>query len=340
MRAAIFYPDGPQLEERPEPTPGADDALVQVEYCGICGSDLHAAEPDFRAGTIMGHEFIGTVLEVGADVREFRVGDRVAVNPNGVVCGHCEFCRSGRANLCADVWKYSVGVARDGGLAPLAAVDQRTLYRLPDGASFRHAALVEPLAVALRAVKSSGITLGDNAIVFGGGPIGLLATALLRAGGATDISVVEPSAVRREKAVAVGATRAIDPGAGPLAELLVGPRPRYGFDATGVPEVVKDAVGVLAPGGTLTISGWSKRLPSFAAQDLIFKEITLRGSFIYTTEFDAALAMIATGRIDVEPLISGVLPVSEVPAAFDAMGNSPEVTKFLISDLHAGSTEG
>ncbi|MBN9180462.1 MAG: alcohol dehydrogenase catalytic domain-containing protein, partial [Microbacterium sp.] len=111
MRAAIFYPDGPQLEERPEPTPGAGDALVQVEYCGICGSDLHAAEPDFKAGTIMGHEFVGTVLEVGANVRDFRAGDRVAVNPNGVVCGHCEFCRSGRANLCEDVWKYSVGVA-------------------------------------------------------------------------------------------------------------------------------------------------------------------------------------------------------------------------------------
>lgn len=335
MLSAIFYPDGPHLEERPEPTPGPADALVHVEYCGICGSDLHASEPDFKTGTIMGHEFVGTVLEVGADVREFRAGDRVAVNPNGAVCGHCDMCRSGRANLCADVWKYSVGVARDGGLAPLAAVDQRTLYRLPDGASFRHAALVEPLAVALRAVRSSGISLGDSAVVFGGGPIGLLATALLRAGGATDISVVEPSPVRRAKAEVLGATRTIDPEAGALGDLLPGPAPQFGFDATGVPEVVKDAVAVLAPGGTLTISGWSKRLPAFAAQDLIFKEITVRGSFIYTTEFDQALAMIATGVIDVEPLISGVLPVSKVPEAFDAMGNSPEVTKFLISDRNA-----
>jgi 2-desacetyl-2-hydroxyethyl bacteriochlorophyllide A dehydrogenase len=339
MLAAIFYPDGPKLEERPEPTPGAGDALVQVEYCGICGSDLHAAEPDFKTGTIMGHEFVGTILEVGAEVRDFRAGDRVSVNPNGAVCGHCEFCRSGRANLCADVWKYSVGVARDGGLAPLAAVDQRTLYQVPEGASFRHAALVEPLAVALRAVRSSGIKVGDTAVVFGGGPIGLLATALLRAGGATDISVVEPSSVRREKAVLLGADRAVDPAAGPLVDLLPGKAPQFGFDATGVPEVVKDAVGVLAPGGTLTISGWSKRLPMFAAQDLIFKEITLRGSFIYTTEFDQALAMIATGGIDVEPLISGVLPVSEVPEAFAAMGNSPEVTKLLISDLHAATAE-
>lgn len=335
MHAAVFYPDGPQIEERPEPVAGVGEVLLQVEYCGICGSDLHAAEPDFHSGTILGHEFVGTVVDIGGDVNDFRTGDRVAVNPNGVVCGVCDECRIGRPNLCADVWRYSVGVVRDGGLAPYAKTDQRTLHRLPEQVSFRQAALVEPLAVALRAVRTSGFSTGDSAVVFGGGPIGLLIASLLRSEGATDLSVVEPSLARREKAQALGATRTIDPEAGPLIDQFADlTRPRFAFDCTAVAQIVKDAVAILAPGGTLTVSGWAPTPPTFDPKDLVFKEITLRGSFIYTTEFAEALEMIGSSRIDVEPLVSGVMSVEDVPDAFAAMRDSPEVIKFLISAFH------
>jgi 2-desacetyl-2-hydroxyethyl bacteriochlorophyllide A dehydrogenase len=338
MRTAVFAPNGPIIEDRPKPAPGPSDVLLRVEYCGICGSDLHAAEPDFHTGTTLGHEFVGTVEEVGSDVADFQPGDRVAVNPNGVVCGACEMCRTGQVNLCPAVWKHSVGVVRDGGLAAYATTDRRTLHRLPDGLSFRHAALVEPLAVALRAVRTSGFADGDSAVVFGGGPIGLLTTALLRAGGAARIAVVEPSAARREKAMVMGANRTVDPATTQVREEFVAQdRPRFAFDCSGVAEVVDDAVAVLAPGGTLTISGWSRRPPTFRAEDLVFKEVTIRGSFIYVKEFADALDLIATSTIDVEPLISGVVPVERVPEAFAAMSTSPEVTKFLVSEFHSST---
>jgi threonine dehydrogenase-like Zn-dependent dehydrogenase len=336
MRAVVFGLDGqPHLEDVPEPTPARDEVVLRVGYCGICGSDLHAAAPDFRAGTTMGHEFAGDVVAVGSGVENWRIGDRACVNPNGDWCGSCVYCRAGMTNMCPSIWETVIGLARNGGMAPFATVPARTLHRLPDSVSSRQGAWVEPLAVALRTVRRSGIALGDDAIVFGAGPIGLLVTKLLRAAGAGHITAVEPNAVRAEAAGAAGAETVIDPTTTSLEDAFPDPfrAPGFGYECTGVASVLQSAMRVLRPHGRLMVTGLARQDPSFRAADLLFKEIEIRGSFIYTDEFPAAIDLLARGAVDVEPLISGVLDFGEGLRAFDQMVQSSSTIKVLLSDL-------
>jgi threonine dehydrogenase-like Zn-dependent dehydrogenase len=336
MRAVVFGADGkPHREDVPEPRPAADEVLLKVGYCGICGSDLHSAEPDFRPGTTMGHEFSGEIVEIGASVEDWAVGDRVVVNPNGDWCGTCGFCMQGHFNMCPLIWDNVIGLARNGGMAPLAAVRARTLYRLPDAVTLRQGAWVEPVAVALRTVRRSGIALGDDAIVFGAGPIGLLVVKLLRAAGAGRITAVEPTRARADAALAAGAHAVIDPTATSLNEAFSDrlAAPAFAFECTGVAEVVNAAVSVLRPHGILAVTGFARKNPFFDAADLLFKEIEIRGSFIYTSEFSGAIDLLARGAIDVEPLISGVLDFGNGLTAFDQMLNSNSTIKVLMTDL-------
>jgi threonine dehydrogenase-like Zn-dependent dehydrogenase len=285
----------------------------------------------------MGHEFAGEVSAVGSAVEHWRIGDRACVNPNGDWCGVCGFCRAGMSNMCPFIWDKVIGLARNGGMAPYAAVRARTLHRLPNAVSLRQGAWVEPLAVALRTVRRSGIGLGDDAIVFGAGPIGLLVIKLLCATGVSHITAVEPTAARAEAARAAGAHIVIDPTATSLEEAFPDPlqAPRFAFECTGVASVVKSAVHVLRPHGRLMVTGLARQDPSFSAADLIFKEVEIRGSFIYTDEFPTAIDLLAQGAVDVEPLISNVLDFGEGLQAFDQMLTSSDTIKVLLSDRPA-----
>ena len=171
MKAVVFR-DGRAvaIEERPEPEPGPEETLVRAEYCGICGTDLRATRLEglFAPGVVMGHEFAGEVVALGPDVGRWSPGDRVTVNPNSAVCGACRECRSGRTNLCRVGKTRSVGVKRDGGMAPYVNLPVAVLHRLPDGVTTRQGAWVEPLAVALRVVRVSEFRVGGSAVVLGG----------------------------------------------------------------------------------------------------------------------------------------------------------------------------
>ena len=336
MKSVVFTSAGEVVDDRPEPTPARDEVLLQVAYCGICGSDLHAATPDFHPGCVMGHEFSATVLDTGADVAGFRAGDHVVVNPNGDVCGECPACRTGAVNTCVRIPETGIGLARNGGLAPLAAVRARAVHRLPESVDLLTGAWTEPLAVALRTVRRSGFSVGQEAVVFGGGPIGLLVTGILSAAGASRIWVVEPNLTRREAALHQGATDVVDPATTPVVEVFAdqATAPRFAFECAGVAGLVDQALKVLRPSGTLTVTGYSRRPPSYDAADLLFKEITIRGSFIYTTEFTEAIGLLATGRIDVAALTSGIVPVAGAAEAFHAMRTSPDAIKYLVSDTH------
>jgi 2-desacetyl-2-hydroxyethyl bacteriochlorophyllide A dehydrogenase len=339
MRVVEFQVDGERAGERPDPEITPDGVRIEVAYCGICGSDLHAGEPDFHPGTVMGHEFSGVIVELGAEVTGFAVGDHVVVNPNGGWCGACAACERGWHNMCARVWETAVGLAHDGGLASHTVVPARSVRRIPADLPLDQAALIEPIAVALRSVRGSGIALGDDAIVFGGGPIGLLITTLLRAAGAGRITVVEPTPARRALALRQGATDVIDPAASSVEEAFPEAMraPAFAFECSGVAELVGTAARVLRPRGVLTVTGFSRRPPSFDAADLIFKELTIRGSFIYLDEFEAAIDLLASGRIDVAALISGVVSVDDAASAFTAMRTSPDAVKYLISARHTAS---
>lgn len=338
MQAVLLGADGVEhLGDIPDPTPAPDEVVLRVDYCGICGSDLHAQQQGFSAGVALGHEFAGVIEEVGREVAGFAVGDRVCVNPNGDWCGRCGFCRAGQFNLCTELFRTAVGVARHGGMAPFTAVPATVLHRLPESVSTRQGAWVEPLATALRGVRRSGIGMGDAAFVSGAGPIGLLVIALLRSMGAGRITVFEPSAARGAKAVAMGADDVMDPLTTDPGAVFEDPSaaPAFGFEASGVPAAIESSLRVLRPRGVLTVTGVAPRPPYYQAPDLVFKEITIRGSFIYEQEFGMAIDLLARGALDIDPLISRVQPIGAGPQAFADLRGATDVVKVLLSASHA-----
>jgi threonine dehydrogenase-like Zn-dependent dehydrogenase len=334
MRAVILGDEGREcLSEIPDPTPGPDEVVVQVDYCGICGSDLHADHQGFGRGIALGHEFAGVIAELGREVSDFAIGDKVCVNPNGDWCGRCGFCRAGQYNLCSELFRTAVGVARHGGMAPYSAVPTKVLHRLPEEVSTKQGAWVEPLATALRGVRTSGIGMGDAVIVFGAGPIGLLVITLLRAMGVGRITAFEPSPLRAVKAVAVGADAVIDPLTVDPATVFENPAdaPSHGFECSGVAAATEAALRVLRPRGVLTVTGVATKPPFYQSADLVFKELTIRGSFIYEQEFDMAIGLLARGVVDIEPLTSDIRDIASGPAAFAEMRKAADLVKVLLS---------
>jgi 2-desacetyl-2-hydroxyethyl bacteriochlorophyllide A dehydrogenase len=326
----------PELRDLPEPKPCPHQVLLQVDYCGICGSDLHAATYDiYRTGIVMGHEFCGRIVEAGKDVQGWRAGDRVCVNPNGAYCGACDRCRRGLFNLCPQILKNSVGAATPGGFAEFTAVDARTLHRLPDEVTGTQGAWVEPASVALRAVRRSEIKIGDHAIVFGAGPIGLLVVMMLRAAGAGHITVVEPSPARRSKALSIGADRSVNPEEENLEDVLASdlPAPVHAFDCVGSSAIVDLAIRTLKPQGRLTVVGVAQEKVQFRSTELIFKEIDVRGSFIYTDEFSQTINLLATGQLDVDVLTSDIRSLNHAVEAFSDMRAGGDVVKILIKGI-------
>ena len=333
MRAVLLGAYGMEcLDDIPEPAPGIGEVVLRVDYCGICGSDLHAQRQGFGVGIVLGHEFAGEIIELGRGVTNFAVGERVCVNPNGDWCGGCGFCRVSQYNLCTELFRTAVGVARHGGMARYTAIPTKVLHRLPDGVSTKQGAWVEPIATALRAVRTSGISMGDPAIVFGAGPIGLLVITLLRAMGVGTITAFEPSPMRGAKAAEVGADAIIDPLSSDPATVFpdLSAAPSHGFECSGVAAATESALRVLRSRGVLTVTGVAPTPPHYQARDLVFKELTIRGSFIYEQEFDMAIELLDRGVVDIEPLTSDVRGIDAGPQAFSEMRQAAGLVKVLL----------
>jgi len=241
MKAAIWYKKGDiRIEDIPEPKPGAGQVKARIKACGVCGSDLHEytdgpfiipSKPHPLTGreggpVVLGHEFSAEVVEVGDQVEQFIPGDRVTMSAL-IVCGTCHYCRRGAYNMCLKLG--STGFAADGGFAEYAVVPYYALYKLPDSVTDDMGAFVEPLAVAIRAVKRSRMNIGNSVAVIGAGPIGLLVMQVCLAGGASQVFVVEPMEARRELAKKLGATEVFDPKESDpgkaVAELIRNPIP-------------------------------------------------------------------------------------------------------------------
>jgi 2-desacetyl-2-hydroxyethyl bacteriochlorophyllide A dehydrogenase len=333
MQAVVLGADGEaHVQDVPEPETTAGQVLIKVDYCGICGSDLHAGGMGlFKTGVVMGHEFAGEIVGVGEGVT-WKEGDRVTVNPNGDWCGECAFCRMGDHTRCPQIWETVIGVVRSGGMAPYVAVNANTLHRLPQNVSTQQGAWTEPLAVAVRMVRNSEIRLGDSAVVFGAGPIGLLVVQMLRAAGAGEITVVEPSTTRGATAQQCGADYVVDPFTEDLEARFSDPvtAPQHAFECVGLPIVTEQALKILRPKGRLTIAGIALEKPYFTATDLIFKELEIRGSFIYQQEFAQAIELLNRGAVDVEALTSDVRPVAAAESAFGDMRRPDGAIKILL----------
>jgi threonine dehydrogenase-like Zn-dependent dehydrogenase len=299
------------------PAVGVGEVLVDVSYCGICGSDLHmlgAPAGMLPPGHVLGHEFTGVIAELGPQAAGWAVGERVVVLPM-VACGECRACRTRHPNLCEKGIDQGPGIGRQGAYAEAVAVPARMLRRLPAAVTDADGALTEPLAVAIRAIKHSGATPQEPVCVLGVGPIGLLTVAGLAARGSGRIAVIEPAPGRRAAARRLGVPAvAPDEAIARIPQMLGGEPPAVAIDTTGHPSGAPLAIELLPPAGRLTIVGLPDAPVPTDLALLAFKEITVRGSLCYDdSDFAEALDHIAAGHIPCHQIITAIVPLTEAP---------------------------
>lgn len=309
MPAAVYRsPGNLEVAGHPVPTVGPNDVLVEIDYCGVCGSDLHMVIEGWGTpDTIEGHEYVGTVVAVGEQVTRWQAGDRV-VGGASVRCGRCEHCLAGRPSLCLE--RATPGLNPfQGAFARYKRDDEAELVALPEGMSPRAAALTEPLAVALHAITRSGVDHGQRALVFGAGPIGALLIAALRAKGIERVGVVEPNSTRRDLAVAVGATDAYTPDELPVFDQAdpggISADPfDVVFECSGKRIAMEAGLCQLKRGGTLVLVGAGIERPRFDPNRILMNELNVTGSFVYDEGgFGHALDLLATGALPTDLLI-------------------------------------
>ncbi len=307
-------------EDVPTPAPGPDEVLVAVKACGICGSDVHGMDGSTgrrRPPIIMGHEAAGVITAAGAGVNQWKPGERVTFDST-IYCGECEYCRRGEINLCDN--RRVLGVScedyrRHGAFAEFAVVPQRILYRLPEDLNFEQAALVEPFAIALHAVRRSPPGLNDTVVVVGAGMIGLALVQALSQAGCGKLIVVDVAADRLALAAKLGATDTIhSTGANPLeqiGQLTRGRGADVAFEAVGLPATVDLALRCSRKGGAVTLVGNVAPKIEFPLQIAVTRELTIYGSCASRGEYPACLDMLARGALRAEPLLTAVAPLAD-----------------------------
>jgi (R,R)-butanediol dehydrogenase / meso-butanediol dehydrogenase / diacetyl reductase len=349
MRAARFHARGDiRVEEVPDPQVGPGQVQVDVDWCGICGTDLHEylEGPIFipppgsphpitgeTAPVVMGHEFAGVVSAVGSGVTGVTEGDRVAIEPY-YVCGQCAACAAGRYNICRKLG--FVGLAgQQGCSAEKCLVDGRWVHllgELPTDVG----ALVEPLAVGYHAVRLSGLQPGGTAAVFGAGPIGLVTLACLRAAGAATVVAVEPAAARKQKAEAAGANAVLDPTETDVPDairvLTDGAGTDVAFERAGVDAVPASAIRSVRPGGTVVnVAIWG-HVPRVAVNDLVMSEVDLVGSLAYCGDHPATIGRLRDRKRDAKQFITGRIGLDRlVDKGFWELIDKEENVKILVS---------
>jgi L-iditol 2-dehydrogenase len=310
------------IAEMPAPVIADDEVLVRVRACGICGSDIHGYTGITGRRIpplVMGHEAAGVIEQAGPGVTRFAPGDRVTFDST-VYCGACAFCRRGDINLCdaRTVLGVSCGdYRRHGAFAEFVAVPARILHRLPDSLPFEQAALVEALSVAVHAVNRRVPAPSDLVVVIGCGMIGLLTIQVLRERGCTRIVAVDVDAHRRHLAAQAGAGRTVASAAEAAPADQV-------FEVVGRAETVAAAIACVRKGGTVTLVGNLAPEVVLPLQVVVSREISLLGSCASSGEYPEAIALLASGAVDVAPLISAVAPLAEGQSWFDRLHRADE----------------
>lgn len=325
-------PGGVAVREQPDPTPGPDDVVVAVHSCGICGSDVHAAESsNGRSDGIPGHEMAGTIAHLGSAVRELHVGQPVVVNPLGG-CGMCEWCQRDLLIRCAN--RPNLGLNTAGGFAELVRAHRSQLLPLPAGMPLEYGSRVEPLSVAVRAVAEAGSPLDSNAIVFGVGPIGLCVVQALRAAGArTIIAVGRASTGRREAAARVGADIVLDSRESDVAAYVAdrGIEVAQGYDCSADPGALDLLSRAVRTGGTLVAVALTQTPCPLDIRRFVTKAQRMVSACAFgNRDFARSLELIASGAVQVEPLISECVPLAGGPDAFVRLRHPGNLVSVLV----------
>jgi (R,R)-butanediol dehydrogenase/meso-butanediol dehydrogenase/diacetyl reductase len=331
MRAAVFRAlDQPlSMEEVADPCPSANEVVIRVGRCGICGSDLHMTrEPAFgiAPGTVLGHEFAGEVVEVGSAAVGLKSGDAVAVAPiRG--CGYCPSCLNGEPAWCTQM------SLQGGGYAQYALATDRQCLKLPATTSIEEGALVEPLAVALHGVALSGLKAGDQVLIMGAGPIGLAVAFWARRRGATRIAVSDLNTFQSKLALEVGATAFVQSTSDVVAtvnDALGGP-PDVVFECVGRPGVLAEALEHVRPRGNIVILGLCTSADSFVPFRAVSKEVKfITSAFFNVAEYRTALDTLDGGNSSARLLITDTVPLTRLPDAFEELRQRTSQCKVMV----------
>lgn len=340
MKGIVYK--GPNIlsyQDVPDVSPKAGEVKLRVKACGICGSDVHGylgltgrrLEP-----MMMGHEFAGEVVELGNDVTERKVGDRVAVYPVDF-CGSCEMCAKGDVHLCLN--KRAFGVLDvDGAFAEYICVPAKCCFAVDQTVSWAVGSLMEPLAVSYRGVGHAGDLTGKNVLLVGCGTIGLLALACVKMRNPNKIFVSDLSDSRLQVAKSMGADVVINPGKENLKEVILANTGKKGADvaieAVGATPTVQQAMASLAFGGTAVWIGNNKPMVELNMQEIVTRELTVHGSFLYGyNEFKTVVDLLNQGKLNVAPLISKEISLADAPSYFDKLAHDPgDLIKVVVVD--------
>lgn len=326
--------------DAPDPQIAADEVLIRVRACGICGSDIHGMDGSTgrrRPPIIMGHEAAGVVAAVGTQVANWKLGDRVTFDST-VYCGTCWYCQRGLINLCDH--RRVLGVScedyrQPGAFAEYIALPQRILYALPDSVSFEQAAMVEPVSVAVHAVGRTPVSLGDTAVVVGVGMIGLLVVQALRVAGCGKIIAVDLEPQKLELALALGADVGLKADECDVVQEVRSHSHGRGADialeVVGVSAAINTAVASLRKGGSLTLVGNLRPAVEIPLQSVVTRQLTLAGSCASNGEYAACLDLLARRAIVTEPLVSAFPPLAEGATWFNRLyKNEPGLLKVIL----------
>lgn len=351
MKTAVMLGIGEMgFEERDIPQVKDDEVLVKLEYVGICGSDLHyyetgaigdyVVEPPF----VLGHEPGGTVVEVGKNVTHLKAGDRVALEP-GKTCGHCEFCKTGRYNLCPDVVFFATPPV-DGVFQEYVAHEADLCFKLPNNVSTLEGALIEPLAVGFHAALQGDAHLGQKAVVMGAGCIGLVSMMALKARGVSEVYVVDIMEKRLKKALELGADGVING-----AEENVEQKIRQITDGRGVDLVIetagteittRQAISIAKKGSNIVLVGYSKSGEMTLPMSLVLdKELTFKTVFRYRHIYPMAIEAVAQGKVNLKGIVTDIFDLDDVQKAMDySVNNKTDIVKAVIRVCKNGEKDG
>lgn len=341
MKVAVMSGIGKMgFEERNIPKAKDDEVLVRLEYVGICGSDMHYYETgaigDYvvKPPFVLGHEPGGTVVEVGKNVKHLKVGDRVALEP-GKTCGHCEFCKTGRYNLCPDVVFFATPPV-DGVFQEYVAHEADLCFKLPDNVSTLEGALIEPLAVGFHAAIQGDAHLGQKAVVMGAGCIGLVSMMALKARGVSEVYVVDIMEKRLDKALELGAAGVINGAKEDVLErakeLTDGAGMDLVIETAGTEITTRQAIHMAKKGSNIVLVGYSKSGEMTLPMSLVLdKELTFKTVFRYRHIYPMAIDAVASGKVNLKGIVTDIFGLDEAQKAMDySVNNKADIVKAVI----------
>jgi L-iditol 2-dehydrogenase len=342
MKAVVKYADAPcatEIRDVPVPKIGKSDVLVEVAYIGVCGTDPHMHKNvsafTFERPFILGHEFAGTIADIGSEVTDYSIGDRVTAETHAEYCGKCTLCKQNNYNLCRDRKGYGFHV--DGAFTKFVKVPERILHQIPEQVSLKTASITEPFCVAYKAlITNSKINSGDTVVVIGPGPIGILCVKVAQLCGACEIITIgtEGDDERLELAKEYGATTIINSTKEDPLKSIMATGDGYGanliVDTAGSSETLKLSMDAVRPAGQITKIGWGTKPVNFSLDPLIAKSVTLKGHFSHTWDvWEKCLTLMGRGMVNLEKLITHELSIDKFEKAFELVETKKAVKVVL-----------